>query len=154
MRAELQEASEIQPRYVPKEHHDKVTEILAKNTAEIFSSGLVSHLEIYSREAKLFDSKINSPNEIEKTINNELNRLSKDSEKTYDVKFVFNRDLSEKLGKRSFDVIVNDVKVDAASFKDPHLVKALDGLRRLSRCCTTLFYRLRSAHSLLVWICG
>lgn len=75
-RAEELEASGRQPRYVPKEHHDLVTDNLAKNTSVIFNSGLASSLEIYSREARLFDSLSGNTNDIQKVINQELNRFS------------------------------------------------------------------------------
>lgn len=129
-RAEELEAAGEQPRYVPKEHHDTVTDNLARNTATIFSSGLVSQLEIYSREAKLFDSRINNPTDIEKTLNRELSGLNKDinAEKRYQVEFLFNRGLSEKLGQKSFEVLVNNVKSDSLLQKDPNLSKALEGL--------------------------
>lgn len=81
-RAEELEKAGLQPRYVPKEHHDEVTQKLASNTETIFGSGLVSHLEIYSREAKLFDSINGNVDDIQRVINTELNKelsLEKDS---------------------------------------------------------------------------
>lgn len=64
------------PRYVSKESHDLVTEVLAKNVKAIYDTGLVSNLEIYSREKQLFHSQKDSPNKIEQVINNELNGLN------------------------------------------------------------------------------
>ncbi|WP_112075778.1 zeta toxin family protein [Haemophilus influenzae] len=129
-RAEELKLAGLQPRYVPKEHHDTVTDNLAKNTSQIFSSGLVSNLEIYSREAKLFDSQVNSPNDIEKAINNELNGLNKNAteEKNYQIDFTYNRELSEKIGKKSYDVLVNGMKADELLKTDHQLSKALEGL--------------------------
>ena len=75
-RAEELEKTGMQPRYVPKEHHDLVTEVLAKNVKAIYDTGLVSNLEIYSREKQLFHSQKDSPNKIEQVINNELNGLN------------------------------------------------------------------------------
>ncbi|HBO37553.1 MAG TPA: hypothetical protein DD638_02705 [Pasteurellaceae bacterium] len=75
-RAEELEASGLPPRYVPKEHHNLVTDNLAKNTSVIFNSGLASSLEIYSREARLFDSLSGNTNDIQKVISQELNRFS------------------------------------------------------------------------------
>lgn len=129
-RAEELDSAGLQPRYVPKEHHDIVTENLARNAATIFSSGLVSQLEIYSREARLFDSRINNSTDIEKTINRELSGLNKgiNVEKSYQIEFLFNRELSEKLGQKSYDVLVNGVKADELAKKDSQLSKALEGL--------------------------
>lgn len=75
-RAEELEASGLQPRYVPKEHHDLVTTNLSKNTLEIFNSGLVSRLKIYSRDGVLFDSLNETANNIEDVIEKELNKFS------------------------------------------------------------------------------
>lgn len=75
-RAEELEKAGMQPRYVPKEHHDLVTEVLAKNVKAIYDTRLVSNLEIYSREKQLFHSQKDSPNKIEQVINNELNGLN------------------------------------------------------------------------------
>lgn len=75
-RAEELEAAGLQPRYVPKEHHDLVTTNLAKNTSKIFNSGLVSRLKIYSRDGQLFDSLNETFNNIENVIDKELNKFS------------------------------------------------------------------------------
>ncbi|OOF77127.1 cell filamentation protein Fic [Rodentibacter caecimuris] len=96
----------------------------------VLESGKLSSLEVYSREAKLFDSILNSPNELEKAINNELNGLNKKAnlEKQYQIEFTYNRELSEKLGQKSYDVLVNGVRADDLLKKDSQLSKALDGL--------------------------
>lgn len=75
-RAEELESAGLQPRYVPKEHHDLVTTNLAKNTSKIFNSGLVSRLKIYSRDGQLFDSLNETVNNIENVIDQELNKFS------------------------------------------------------------------------------
>lgn len=64
------------PRYVSKESHDIIVNNLAKNVKAIYDTGLVSNLEIYSREKQLFHSQKDSPNKIEQVINNELNGLN------------------------------------------------------------------------------
>ncbi|MFC0860608.1 zeta toxin family protein [Pasteurella multocida] len=89
-RAEELEKAGLQPRYVPKEHHDKVTQNLASNTETIFSSGLVSHLEIYSREEKLFDSVNGNIDDIQTVINTELNKkLSLEKDRKIDTQGLF-----------------------------------------------------------------
>lgn len=117
-------------RKVDRSSFDEVAANLAKNTKIVLDSGKASLLEVYSREAKLFDSRINNPTDIEKTINRELSGLNKDinAEKRYQVEFLFNRGLSEKLGQKSFEVLVNNVKSDSLLQKDPNLSKALEGL--------------------------
>lgn len=51
-----------------------------------------------------------------------------ESTKQYQVDFSFNRQLSEKLGKKSYDVLVNGVRADELLKKDNQLSKALEGL--------------------------
>lgn len=51
-----------------------------------------------------------------------------ESTKQYQVDFSFNKELSEKLGKKSYDVLVNGVRSDELLKKDSQLSKALDGL--------------------------
>lgn len=125
-RAEAQKEANLQPRYVPKEHHDLVVANLAKNVKEVFSSG-VDRLEIYSRSEKLFDSRVNNPKEIEGIINGELQGLNL-IKKEYQVDFSFNKEKSEKLGQKSYDVLVNGVRADEYLKKDSQLSKALEGL--------------------------
>lgn len=79
-RAEGLKKAGVQPRYVPKEHHDLVTEVLAQNVKSIYETGLVSSLEIYSREKQLFHSQKDNPDKIVQVINNELNGLNKKKE--------------------------------------------------------------------------
>lgn len=74
-RGDEQESSIGIGRYVPKEYHDSVTQNLAKNVLEVYLIGEPDSLEIYSREAKLFDSKTNNILEIIPAIQNELDRL-------------------------------------------------------------------------------
>ncbi|WP_434312210.1 zeta toxin family protein [Haemophilus influenzae] len=115
------------PRYVSKESHDIIVNNLAKNVKTVFESGKLSSLEVYSREAKLFDSRVNSPKEIENVVNNELQGLNQ-LKKEYQVDFSFNKEQSEKLGQKSYDVLVNGVRADNLLKKDSHLSKALEGL--------------------------
>lgn len=125
-RAEAQKEANLQPRYVPKEHHDLVVANLAKNVKEVFYSG-VDRLKIYSRSEKLFDSTVNNPKEIETIVNNELQGLNQ-LKKEYQIDFSFNKEQSEKLGQKSYDVLVNGVKADELIKKDSQLSKALEGL--------------------------
>ncbi|VEJ10064.1 zeta toxin family protein [Actinobacillus delphinicola] len=67
-RAEGHKKIGIQPRYVPPEHHDLVVDKLPQNVSEVFNTGLVDKLEIYSREGKCFDSTTNNPDEIAQRI--------------------------------------------------------------------------------------
>ncbi|WP_434321261.1 zeta toxin family protein [Haemophilus influenzae] len=115
------------PRYVSKESHDIIVNNLAKNVKTVFESGKLSSLEVYSREGKLFDSRVNSPKEIENVVNNELQGLNQ-LKKEYQVDFSFNKEQSEKLGQKSYDVLVNGVRADNLLKKDSHLSKALEGL--------------------------
>ncbi|WP_235686195.1 zeta toxin family protein [Glaesserella parasuis] len=54
-RAEEQQAQGLNPRYVPKEHHDLVVSKLAENVSSVVEKGSLSFFEIYSRESKQFD---------------------------------------------------------------------------------------------------
>lgn len=124
-RAEAQIEANVQPRYVPKEHHDLVVEQLAKNVKEVFSAG-VDRLEIYSRSEKLFDSSQNAASDIEKAINSELNGLNK----TYDLSFNYDRDKNAYMvklnGKSSAEVIGNDSKAFEAIRGNKQLEKYSD----------------------------
>nr|WP_252121301.1 type III toxin-antitoxin system ToxN/AbiQ family toxin [Pasteurella multocida] len=51
-----------------------------------------------------------------------------ESTKQYQVDFSFNKEQSEKLGNKSYDVLVNGVKADELQKKDSRLSKALEGL--------------------------
>ncbi|MCK9109237.1 zeta toxin family protein [Haemophilus influenzae] len=115
------------PRYVSKESHDIIVNNLAKNVKTVFESGKLSSLEVYSREGKLFDSRVNSPKELENVVNNELQGLNQ-LEKEYQVDFSFNKEQSEKLSQKSYDVLVNGVRADNLLKKDSQLSKALEGL--------------------------
>ena len=115
------------PRYVSKESHDIIVNNLAKNVKTVLESGKLSSLEVYSREAKLFDSRVNSPKELESVVNNELQGLNQ-LKKEYQVDFYFNKEESEKLGQKYYDVLVNGVRADNLRQKDSQLSKALEGL--------------------------
>lgn len=75
-RAEALKMIGEQPRYVPKEHHDQVVKVLAKNVKLVFDGGKIDRLTVYSRTAKLFDSKLDDINCLESTINDELNGIN------------------------------------------------------------------------------
>lgn len=64
-------------RKVDKSSFENVAANLAKNTKIVLDSGKASLLEVYSREDKLFDSRINNPTDIENTINRELSGTNK-----------------------------------------------------------------------------
>ncbi|MDG6882858.1 zeta toxin family protein [Phocoenobacter uteri] len=96
-RAEAQIDANLQPRYVPKEHHDLVVDKLADNAQLIFDSGAVASFEIYSRTAKLFDSGVDKNKSIKDIINNELNSLSLDKSEQLEVKKL----LTSKLEKEA-----------------------------------------------------
>ncbi|OBX07954.1 zeta toxin [Gallibacterium salpingitidis] len=68
------ETAGLQPRYVPRETHDLVVAKLAENVEKVFQSKLVSHLEVYSRDKKLFDSDIEPIDRLIPYINQELDR--------------------------------------------------------------------------------
>lgn len=70
-------------RKVELSSFEEVATNLAKNTKIVLDSGKASLLEVYSRESKLFDSRVNSPKELESLVNNELqglNRFKKDNQ--------------------------------------------------------------------------
>lgn len=46
----------------------------------------------------------------------------------YQVEFSFNKEQSEKLGQKSYDVLVNGIRADDLLKKDSQLSKVLDGL--------------------------
>ncbi|EGT79784.1 putative zeta toxin, P-loop nucleoside triphosphate hydrolase [Haemophilus haemolyticus M21621] len=114
-------------RKVEQSSFEEVAANLAKNTKIVLDSGKASLLEVYSRESKLFDSRVNSPKELENVVNNELQRLNQ-LKKEYQVDFSFNKEQSEKLGQKSYDVLVNGVRADNLLKKDSQLSKALEGL--------------------------
>lgn len=71
-RGDEQQAQGLNPRYVPKEHHDLVVSKLAENVASVVEQSNLSFFEIYSREAKLFDLKIDNVASIKEIINKVL----------------------------------------------------------------------------------
>lgn len=65
---------------------------------------------------------------LESIIEKGLTPLSINSEKEYKIDFSFNKEESEKLGQKSYDVVVNGVRADELLKKDSQLSKALEGL--------------------------
>lgn len=65
---------------------------------------------------------------LESIIEKGLTPLSLNSEKEYKIDFSFNKEESEKLGQKSYDVLVNGVRADELLKKDSQLLKALEGL--------------------------
>ena len=65
---------------------------------------------------------------LESIIEKGLTPLSRNSEKEYKIDFSFNKEESEKLGQKSYDVLVNGVRADDLLKKDSQLSKALEGL--------------------------
>ena len=65
---------------------------------------------------------------LESIIEKGLTPLSLNSEKEYKIDFSFNKEESEKLGQKSYDVVVNGVRADELLKKDSQLLKALEGL--------------------------
>ena len=65
---------------------------------------------------------------LESIIEKGLTPLSRNSEKEYKIDFSFNKEESEKLGQKSYDVLVNGVRADELLKKDSQLSKALEGL--------------------------
>lgn len=63
---------------------------------------------------------------LETVINSSLIPLEQN--KIYQVDFSYNREFSERIGKKSYDVLVNGVKADELQKKDSQLSKALEGL--------------------------
>ncbi|EHK90735.1 Fic/DOC family protein [Aggregatibacter actinomycetemcomitans] len=64
---------------------------------------------------------------LENIIEKGLTPLSLNLEKEYKIDFSFNKEKSEKLGQKSYDVLVNGVRADDLLKKDSQLSKALDG---------------------------
>lgn len=64
---------------------------------------------------------------IERGLKPVYNDLEK-SGKIYNIDFSFNKEQSEKLGQKSYDVLVNGIRSDDLLKKDSQLSKALDGL--------------------------
>lgn len=65
---------------------------------------------------------------LESIIEKGLTPLSLNSEKEYKIDFSFNKEESEKLGQKSYDVLVNGVRADNLLKKDSQLSKVLEGL--------------------------
>ncbi|MFZ7203404.1 Fic family protein [Avibacterium avium] len=63
---------------------------------------------------------------LEKIINDSLIPLER--QKTYQVDFSYNKELSERIGQKSYDVLVDGVKANELIMQDSQLSKALDGL--------------------------
>ncbi len=64
---------------------------------------------------------------LEKIINSSLFELNVEQSKVYKIDFSFNRELSEKLGQKSYDALVNGVKANEIIKQDSQISKALDG---------------------------
>ena len=58
---------------------------------------------------------------LESIIEKGLTPLSRNSEKEYKIDFSFNKEESEKLGQKSYDVLVNGVRADELLKKDSQL---------------------------------
>ncbi|WP_301098418.1 zeta toxin family protein [Otariodibacter sp.] len=67
-RAEEQENQGLNPRYVPKEHHDLVVSKLSENVKYVVENSQLAFFEIYDRENKKFDIDTDSKNAIKKII--------------------------------------------------------------------------------------
>ena len=65
---------------------------------------------------------------LESIIEKGLTPLSLNSATEYKIDFSFNKEESEKLGQKSYDVLVNGVRADNLLKKDSQLSKALEGL--------------------------
>ncbi len=78
-RAEEQQRSGIQPRYVPREHFDVVVAQLALNAERVLREGKPDYFEVYSRTSKLFDLNTTSITQLATIINTELNRTEEKS---------------------------------------------------------------------------
>ena len=78
-RAEEQQRSGIQPRYVPREHFDTVVAQLALNAERVLREGKPDYFEVYSRTSKLFDLNTTSITQLATIINTELNRTEEKS---------------------------------------------------------------------------
>lgn len=61
-----------QARYTPKEIHDEIVEKLAKNVCDVYYSGVVDNLEVYTDVNKIFDSKTDSLADLQTIINDGL----------------------------------------------------------------------------------
>ena len=69
------------PRYVPKEFHDSVLTELPKTIDKLYQSGKIKIVEVYNRQEKLYDSRIDKglPSvSIQNEINKNENKLSQD----------------------------------------------------------------------------
>lgn len=73
-RAEEQQRSGIQPRYVDRAHFDLVVNHLAENAQAVMKQGNPDRFEVYSRSEKLFDSQTMPLEQLATVINQELNR--------------------------------------------------------------------------------
>ena len=77
---EMLKAGQI-PRYVPKEFHDSVLTELPKTIDKLYQSGKIKIVEVYNRQEKLYDSRIDKglPSvSIQNEINKNENKLSQD----------------------------------------------------------------------------
>lgn len=69
---EMLKISPLEARYTDRNHHDLVTKNLAKNVLNVYKSGFVDNLKVFSRKKKLYDN--TTKNEFDVLIiDNELN---------------------------------------------------------------------------------
>ena len=72
-RAREQQFQGLNPRYVPREHHDLVVSKLAENVASVIRQNpQLEYFEIYSRDNKVFDLGLGNQTEIQTVIENIL----------------------------------------------------------------------------------
>ncbi len=72
-RAKEQQFQGLNPRYVPREHHDLVVSKLAENVASVIRQNpQLEYFEIYSRDNKVFDLGSGNQTEIQTVIENIL----------------------------------------------------------------------------------
>lgn len=67
-RAEEQENQGLNPRYVPKEHHDLVVSKLSENVQYVVDNSHLEFFEIYDRESKKFDLGMDAKDSIKNII--------------------------------------------------------------------------------------
>ncbi|MFU2082567.1 Fic family protein [Gallibacterium anatis] len=65
---------------------------------------------------------------LEKIISDSLIKLELDKTKEYKIEFSFNKEISNTLGKTTYNVLVNGVPVQQAIKNDPNVVNVLNGL--------------------------
>ena len=101
--------------------------VLSANKDNIENKANVLYKNVIERKNPYFSKVSCDFKKLESACDNYSQHIQK-QDKLYQIDFSFNKEQSEKLGNKSYDVLVNGVKADELQKKDSQLSKALEGL--------------------------